>query len=311
MVFWVVIAACGVLQPPHGVPSNDPELTNPAVEDRLAEQQRKVLNTTPIEPQAKAAAQSPIPGIAPPRGVTLSITGRTHHAEGSFLSPVPGTIRRASTGDVIFEPAAPAEGSAEPTFILMPCSTLTDILAGDEGSGLAIGGQVFEYRGRPYLLPTIFSHHTTAPAVPSAPAPTTTIDPNPTAADLIRDLEAGIVPRTIVPLEAAAEERTRGDTGAPADEGKLLVNRRARIVRLPGADGRFAATFDNDPNSPTQRPMVLLPCRALERLESTASFRGENAAYTISGRLYAFGGQSYLLPVLVQVQRQTDVTPMQ
>ncbi|GJQ28694.1 MAG: hypothetical protein HBSAPP03_05780 [Phycisphaerae bacterium] len=311
---WLVAV---VLAQPQGTPpSRDPALTSPAVEDRLVEQQRKSLNTDPIAPVARPPAQTAIPGVPPPRGVTLSISGRARLPEGAFLDPTPGLIRRASTGDVIFDPLPRADGTPlPPTFILLPCALLADILAGEADRTVVLGGQAFSYQARPYLLPTIVLHDDVpaiTPADATRPHPASPVDAEMSAADLIKAMETGAIPRTIIPLDQVEDPRSRSALPTEqADDGKLLVNRRARIVRLPQAGGRFGVTFDNDHDSPTSGPLVLLPCRALERLEATASHRGDAAAYTVSGRVYTFDGQSYLLPVFVQVQRQTDVTPMQ
>ncbi|CAG0969593.1 hypothetical protein PHYC_01169 [Phycisphaerales bacterium] len=309
VVFFIaaMLAAGQAADPPQ--PSRDPALTSPSVDERLLEQQKKRLNTDPVLPASRAAAQSPIPGVPPP-GVNLSTSGGRTYPEGSFMTPRAGTLLKAPSGDVVFVPSRPETGPADPPFILLPCETLTQLTGSSLDGTISVGGQVFVYRSRHYLLPSSFTREVAAPAAeqPAAAPPST----DPSVQDLMKSLEesgARAVADAPVGESQAQPQAARKDvlTG----EGAVLVSRRARLLRLPGAGGQFAATFDNDPNSPADPPMVLLPCRALERLESVASWRGENTPFLLSGRVYTFDGRNFVLPVLVQVQRDADVAPMQ
>lgn len=297
--------------PPHQ-PSRDPALTRPAVEDRLLEQQKKRLNTDPVSPATRPPSQAAIPGVPAPAGVTLAAKGVRTYPEGSFVAPRTGAIVKAGSGDFVFVPERGEQGPSDPPFVLLPCETLTQI-AGAPGEGpVSIGGQVFIYRGRHYLLPTSFTREVAPAAVEAPSQPATPPPADPSVQDLMRMLEDGagraVPPPTPVDADPTAR---RPPVGVARGEGTVLVSKRARLVRLPGAGGQFGATIDNDTNSPAELPMVLLPCRALERLEAVASWRGEDTAFLLSGRVYTYDGRNFVLPVLVQVQRETDVAPMQ
>lgn len=316
---------------PTPAPALDPALTSPTIDDRILEQQKHRLNAQPVPPARRPSPLGVVPGTPAPRGDGLpTLTGRPL-AEGSFLSPRDGTLIQARTGELIFVPAVlNASAPREPAMILLPCETLSRIRE-QPARDITLGGQAFTYRGRNYLLPTVFDASrplpdATATPQPSLPEPgpsTTGVSPatppeaDPQVADIIRDLEDNaalrpIPPNSLTPIPAPESEATPKPVAPPlGEDGTLLVSRRARIVRLASAAGRFAAVFDNDPSSPAHEPMILLPCRAVERLEAAASWRGDSTPFLISGRTYRYEGRTYLLPVLVLTQRASDVSPMQ
>lgn len=312
-------------------PANDPGLTSPTVEDKRREQEHRRINNTPISPTTAVSPQA-APAAVP--GVQLDVPAGRHYPEGAFFPSRVGRLVRTPRGDVIFAPAAIPGGRAEPPLVLQQCATLAQLLAavGTAEPAVSVSGQVFVYRGRHYLLPTAFAL-ADAPSTEAAPAPAPPApilagaeDPDPAVAELIRELEARPgPPRAIDPAPAPTDDSRPGRrngppgyfdaagdvAGAPAEEGALLVSRRGRLVRLAAADGRYAVAFDNDPDSPSAGVMVLLPCRALERLEGLAAQRGENVAFSVSGRVFAYEGRGYLLPVLVQPQPVGDLAPRQ
>ncbi len=307
MSVWSVVMMTALAAQPAGP---DPALTNPSDQTRAREMQRKRLDETPIRPEARLPEQTSVPGVRAPEGVDLRSPGAATPAEGTALAPRTGTLLRASTGETVFAPTP--EGDVRlPPMILLPCAVLGETRGTPEGTPVRIGGMVHRYRGRTYLLPTSFSRESAPeqPAPderPSNEPPRATRDADPAVADLLRDLERGAP--TIPPpeIEAPIAAPTRA-----GDDGRLLVRRRGRVVRLPEAQGRFGVVFDNDPDSPGPERMLLLPSRALERIEALASWRGENTAYQVSGRVYTHEGRTYLMPVLVQAERPGDVTPLQ
>jgi hypothetical protein len=301
-----ILASLMLAQPPTR-PGDDPELQNPSVEGHLTDQARKTLDETGIRPAGEEPGLVVPPTVPAPEGVDLTVPGRRVYPEGSFLTPRVGRLVLAGD-DAIFVPAG-EDNTTDPPMVLLPCEGLARILAGPSKGDLTIGGQVFVYRGRHYLLPTTWSFGALAPA---QPPPTAQPEADPSVRDLIRAMEEGVAPRAVVPVQHN-ETLPAGPsgTGARITDGTVLVNRRARVVRLASAGGRYAATFDNDPSSPAPAPMILLPGRMLERIESVASWRGENTVYLISGRVYEHQGRSYLLPVLARVAPPGDVSSMQ
>jgi hypothetical protein len=221
----------------------------------------------------------------------------------------------------------------------------------DAPLAVSLSGQVYAYRQRQYVLASAFSViEVAAPDAGNAsgasggsggaanggtasggtanggaasgatPADTATAR-DPRVDDLIRDLETQTRGQRLLAPPTATEERAgAGDAGASRDragdapllpEGSLLMNRRGRLVRLAGSDGRYAFVLDNDGNSPSPGALVILPCRVLESMEGLAAMRGDEASFRVSGRVLVHMGRNYLLPTLAQVERPTDLMPMQ
>ena len=235
--------------------------------------------------------------------------------------------------------------------LLLPSQKLAQLEAITKGNQstilVTISGQAFVYRGRQYLLPNTFSlvskqrtqtvstpanspANTPAntPAAPTnsttstpqttsstAPISTSSTDRDPRVDDIVRELEVrGRGQRLLAPAPSIAADTTPvADEAQPnlLPEGELVMNRRGRLVRLSGSDGRFALVLDNDPNSPSSGPFVVLPCRVLETMEGLAAGRGDEASFRISGRILVHNGRNYILPTLAQMERASELMPMQ
>lgn len=164
-------------------------------------------------------------------------------------------------------------------------------------------------------------------APPTPPPPST----DPQVQDLIKQLEAQRDrPRTIepgipvspVPPASLASQQPKppkpteaGEVGATAaarliPEGRAIVNRRARMVRT-GSD--WSVAFDSGPRGDPDldRPMTLTPCLNLQRMESWAGTRGDNATMEVSGQVLAYQGRNYLIPTLFRITPPTDLQPRQ
>jgi hypothetical protein len=177
----------------------------------------------------------------------------------------------------------------------------------------------------------------TAPK-PDAPAPTSTptpapaadvqqpLSPDPTIDEIVADLDRAVgrrrdtrsaAPATTpdpTPTPTAAAPATPAAT--PVDDalltGAVLVSRRGRLVRTP--EGLLAFTPDAGADAPTagpgvtgSQPLILLPSRTLESLESLAESAGERATYTLSGQITVYNSRAYLLPTFVTTNRPTDI----
>lgn len=81
-------------------------------------------------------------------------------------------------------------------------------------------------------------------------------------------------------------------------EGAFIVSRLARISRSD-TGGEWMVTFDSDRNGQMDPPMVLLPCRLLERLVRVAQSEGDAARIIISGQVYVYRDVNYLLPTVM------------
>lgn len=92
-------------------------------------------------------------------------------------------------------------------------------------------------------------------------------------------------------------------------EGAFIVSRLGRISRSD-TGGEWMITFDSDKNGQMDPPMVLLPCRLLERLVRVAQSEGDAARVIISGQVYAFHDVNYLLPmVMLRPLASDNLTP--
>lgn len=297
-------------QAPDPRPSHDPALHQPGTDQKLLDQQKRTLDETPVAPVPAKPGQYTPPSVPRVEVAGVDFAKKRAIAEGTFVVRRPGRLIRSGAGDSVFVPTSIGEG--DPPMILQPCRMLSVVRAAVEVSPEAIvtiSGQVTVYRGRHYLLPTAFELGVPAP-IPG-PAPSPSEQPDPTVDELIRGLESDPASPRGIPMEPPMSAEPSSTTQATLPEGTLITNRRARLVRSARQEGRLAAMFDNDPDSPGEPPMILLPCRALESLEGVAAWRGENTPFRLSGRVFAFEGRNYCLPTLVRVIRPGDIAPRQ
>jgi hypothetical protein len=111
-------------------------------------------------PSPSAPATLPVPTSIEP----LAVAGNSGLVrEGSFISSRKGRMTRAGDGQWAFTFDSDARTGAartEPAMMLMPCTNLQNmervIERAGEGLTFTISGQVFVYKGRNYLLPTIY-----------------------------------------------------------------------------------------------------------------------------------------------------------
>jgi hypothetical protein len=318
-------------------PSQDPSLTDPSVGEDLLDQERQRPAPGPVEPDAAAPGQRVIPSVPGVDRLSFAMPNRKFRTEGAYVTRVAGYVTQIPSGEHVFVPDVPTDGTpADQPMLLMPCQRLSQIQSVAENAervSMLLSGQAFVYRGRQYLLPSTFSltSGTRAAAKSDAAAqvseagatatPTTggassgSASGDPRVDDLIRDLESRSRGQRLLapPVDTAdaAQGQQAMEQATLLPEGDLIMNRRGRLVRLSGSDGRFAMVFDNDPNSPGIGPLVILPCRVLETMEGLAMPRGDEATFRISGRVLVHEGRNYLLPTLAQLERVGDLTPLQ
>ncbi len=284
-------------------------------------------------------------------GTAAWAPGHTLRPEGTFLVGWTGEVVRLSTGGLAFLPATQAghgsenrattatSTSPEPAMALLPCATYTRIasLLGEKDRGLWVGvtGEVLQYHGRNFLLPTAFAYAQTPaePIVPIDPVEETPAadsladQPVPSGNridDLVADLEAQRAERRGIDTTFASA--TEDQTGMPPPglrlDGTMLLSQRGRMVR--SAEGGWVIAIDNDgapeedghgsENRATSRlphHLRLLPCRVVEQMERQAENIGESWSFEVSGRLYRHGSTVYLLPRMFVTDGKNDVRPLQ
>ncbi len=294
----------------------------------LAQAQEQPLDPDePIRPTQSKPPQRALPSIPAPvvdapglSNVDLSLPPRRLYTEGTFLPARRGTLIKARTGDIIFLADTVEGARPEPPMILLAGQRLAQIdtaMSAPAFSGrINLGGQVFVYRDRHYLLATIFNPLAPEPTPEPAPAaePASNPGPDPRVEDLIKDLESQrSAPRvlTLQPPTPAAQPEPEQPRANILPEGTILTFRRARLIRLADHAGRIALAFDNDPNSPAPPPMLIEPCAQLQRIESLAASRGDSTPLKVSGRVLTYKGRNHLLPTFVQVVSPGEVVPMQ
>lgn len=324
-------------------PSQDPSLTDPTVGEDLLDQERQRPAPAPVEPDSAAPGQRVIPSVPGVDRLSFAMPNRKFRTEGAYVTRVAGSVVKLPSGEHVFLPSVPDDGiPGDQPMLLMPCQRLSQIQSVAENAStveMSLSGQAFVYRGRQYLLPSTFSLINSKPvakpaeakpeaATQAAPQGANAATPgdagatgssstsgDPRVDDLIRDLETRSRGQRLLAPPVDTADAVQGQQAAEQatllPEGDLIMNRRGRLVRLAGSDGRFAMVFDNDPNSPGTGPLVVLPCRVLETMEGLAMPRGDEATFRISGRVLVHEGRNYLLPTLAQLERPGDLTPLQ
>ncbi|MGH7243516.1 MAG: hypothetical protein ACREJD_08890 [Phycisphaerales bacterium] len=310
---------------------------------------REPASTTPLKADAPHAADAKknsttIPGLSPD---TFTVAPGRYFPEGTFLVRRTGTVRILKTGEAVFIPDVPSPRDArrrgERPMILLPSQTLSALQssiatsANPEETRVEVSGQLFVYRERQQLLPTIFTVVRAAPAPVDAgakpmAAPThhdesgeaTSVRPgdDPEVADIIKQLESRrsetLPPISNATPDAAKGEDARSFTAADAEranasrslvpEGTIFTDRRGRLVRI---GDRLGIAFDGDANTPAEPAMYIIRSKALERLEGAIGNRTGGVEIVLTGRIYTYRNQNYILPLMAQLEPQGQLKPLQ
>jgi len=206
---------------------------------------------------------------------------------------------------------------------MMPGSLLSEMErvvreSSDQQLVFEVTGRVFAYLRRNFLMlthPPLLVAHEPIPDPTDAAAPSGSgdgggdADDTDDTDDIIRELERSVGP---VARRREADRRSGvGEidrTGAPLLEGTMLLSRRGIVRR--STSGTFLFVFDADAEGVADPPMVLLPCLLLERLSRDALKNREPAPVLVSGDVYTYDRQNYLLPTVYRIPRdRTMLTP--
>ncbi|WP_432799841.1 hypothetical protein [Poriferisphaera sp. WC338] len=118
------------------------------------------------------------------------------------------------------------------------------------------------------------------PETPTMPAATVNIDPS----------VLGIAP---------------GEEAPPLlVDGTFIVNRRGRLIRSP--EGLQIFVFESDARENPERPLILQPCKKLEGMETIVQELGDKVVFTLSGQVFLYRNNNYLLPTLFTVDYDRD-----
>lgn len=266
------------------------------VEERARELERSRSQPAPVWPEGYEGDRT-LPGsldASRPAGY-----GRLR--EGAYIRD-----RRGRLGTLAEQPVIvfddDASGMAPEPLRLLPCLSLMEMErlaeSREGGTTFDVSGQVFEHRGRMYLMPMRFSVVASEPAPapePETPGASVAADD---AESVMRSLEAAAPVRRAPAARAPAEPE---DAAALLREGEFLNLRRGRMERSGATSWTFVFDNDADTAALADAPLDLLPCRTLERMERIVERLGERTALTVSGEVYVYEGRNHLLPTLVLV----------
>lgn len=277
-------------------------------------------NPEPDQPPATTS----IPGLT---SETFTVPPGRYYPEGTFLVRRTGTIRTLKTGEVLFIPDKPAHRDSrrrgERPMMLLPCQTLAAMQSSVNGSPdplqtrVEVSGQLFVYRDRQHLLPTVFSALPTPPDVkpvakpkPAAEEPASSVQPtdDPEVSDMITALEARRQETQSLPKTGAAPDADEQAAKSLVPEGTLITDRRGRLTRVKD---KLAIAFDGDANTRSDPAMIVIPSRALERLEASLGPTNDGVVIVMTGRVFAYRNQNYILPLLAQIEADGQLKPMQ
>ena len=327
-------------------PKDDPELNNPNLAPGSQPLPGPKDEPPPVQPIPGRQPQGTLPSLPSPRiGSEASpITPGRFLAEGTFISNRTGTLLLSDAGDVIFVPKGDSLEKGHPPVMLLPCQKLEQMLAAKSVNGdqslFVVSGQMFTYRDRQFLLPTMFATRqagtgepgpATAPVATPSESPAATTEQDPRVTDLIRDLEqARLGPRKVSPsgvtrqpaegapassggslAQDVASGAAVGQREGLTNEGTMITNKRGRLVRMATEGGRLCLVTDNDANSPAGSVLILQPCRVMQQMEGMSSLRGDAMTFRVSGQIMVFGGKNFLMPTFFQIPPRSDLTPRQ
>jgi hypothetical protein len=340
------LAMSAQAQPPASKPNpkDDPELNNPNLAPGSQPLPGPKDEPPPVAPLPGRQPQGTLPSMPAPRigSEAGPIMPGRFLAEGTFISNRTGTLLQSDAGDIIFVPKGDSLEKGHPPVMLLPCQKLEQMLAAKSINGdqsiFVISGQMFTYRDRQFLLPTIFATRqggtqgdaSPAPAAKPSESSAATTEQDPRVTDLIRDLEqarlgprkvspAGVTrpvtdtPATppITPGQSVASETAAAHRDGLANEGTLITNKRGRLVRMATEGGRLCFVTDNDANSPAGSVLILQPCRVMQQMEGMSSLRGDAMTFRVSGQVMVFGGKNFLMPTFFQLPPRSDLSPRQ
>lgn len=137
----------------------------PTPEELIKNLEKGKAPATPSAPPAPAPTQPTQPNTPAPVTDTTTMaeaatTGTRLLREGTYLTSRRGRMSRSTGNEWVYSFDADAKGKADPAMILMPCMNLQNmervVERTGEGVNFTISGQVFVYKGRNYLLPTMY-----------------------------------------------------------------------------------------------------------------------------------------------------------
>jgi len=220
--------------------------------------------------------------------------------EGSAVVKVHGmVIEGAIAGERIFIAENVDPRAASHALTLLPCSLLEEFeqLLDARTGRFEATGRVFVHGQRNYLLLThpasLVRDRAETQPLPVATAEHEEEDDSTEA--IIRSVEEAAGPIARRPEARGSAEQAR----ATVAEGTRMVFRRGHVRRH--GSGGYEFVFSSDASGHADPTMTLLPCLLLERLAAHEQRSDQTAEILISGEVFTYRGQNYLLPSLFRV----------
>ncbi len=279
-------------------------------EDRSARDARGVM---PVRPDGSPGSEADLKEWAIPSLAVPDFRPRASELlrEGTVLHQMQGRLIGSTGGGRVYVFDEDENGSALAPMIVIPTVRLMEmervLSTRDTTVTFLLTGEVFVYRGRNYIHPMRFT--------------TLAIEKNKQdqqTDDAARVLGGDDVEDIISALQADAqrnEERESRGVIAPkyglGRDGDMVVSKRGRVRR--STLGGWEFLIDNDVEDARDRfqddadtPYMLLPCQLLESIEAVIDDSDRGAELVLSGTVYVYSGESYLLPSMFRVLRPSE-----
>lgn len=291
----------------------------------------------PVEPTPAPAPSGPAASV-PNRTLLLppdfGLPQASRPLEGTLLTAIVGTAVRVQEDLVAFIPDPQTRLGPDPLDALAPPMLLMSnqrahqlanaLTPRGDRARVTIWGETYSYRGLTYALVSTYTlAPSVAPTTPTTPAPIPPTPAAPSTPPPAQDIDASVralvaeLERAQPPAPAPGTAPSRANAANPLEqeqplvlERTLVVQRRARFVRVPGS-GRLAVVFDNDPDSPGPTAMLVQPSTMLEQAEASLAQTGDDASYEVSGRVQTARDRNLLLLTMFRLIQPSDVAPRQ
>ena len=310
---------------PTSQPAQTPARTEPGAllrslrpqaepDDGAIEPSERRLGSRSLTPTIKVGVDPRVLGVLP------GMPAPTLKREGDYLRMRRGRIVQAP--DIgyalfVFDSSDDAETASLP-LVLVPCQTLQSMedLVHERGDRFVftLSGQILQYRGVNYLLPTMQRPPiaaTSQPAVSNHPRDLAT-------SEVLKKLQTKVKGNVMLEPAPPPSGRNTGRRATPRlgrqplgvapamptselkREGQYIRMRRGRIVPAPQGD-QILFVFDADSTDMADPPMTLVPCQALESMEEQVRKLGDRIVFVLSGQVLEYRGANYLLPTMMKL----------
>jgi len=210
-----------------------------------------------------------------------------------------------------------------PCMLLNEMVTVVKSMMGAEVEFVATG-EVYVYENQNYFLPThpprvirVQELYTNAT---SETQTTTKSDEQPperseeeSAESLMRELDTAVQGKT-VPILRGSSATSRSEYQEDVEskkllaEGTVLLSRRGVLSR--SVEGAWTFVLDADSTGLVDPPLHIMPCLLLENLKNYINRRGRNAPVLLSGHVYVYDRNNYIMPRTFRIPREyTQLAP--